>query len=174
MLRQVNWFLGGVMQSASRGLRRLFKAVRGGGRAELKPGTPAPEFSLTAADGRTVRLADYRGKNAVLLVFYPGDHTPICTRQLCEVRDQTSLLADKGIVAFGVNPAPSAMHESFRTAYGLPFPLLTDDKLTVAASYHARLGVLVRRTVVLIDRDGCIAFFEHGNPPLEEVIASLK
>jgi peroxiredoxin Q/BCP len=173
MLRHINWVLGGVLQRTSRGTRRLLKPMLGTRRAPLARGMVAPEFSLASSDGGQVRLADFRGKNAVLLVFYPGDHTPICTRQLCEVRDLGSRLAERGIVAFGVNPAPASMHESFRSAYQLPFPLLIDDRLEVAGRYHARLGVLTRRTVVLIDPQGRIAFFEHGNPPLDEVIASL-
>lgn len=173
ILRGINWIVGGVLQAISRGGRRFSRTLFGASRAPLGRGEMAPDFSLPAADGEIVRLADFRGKSAVLLVFYPGDHTPICTRQLCEIRDHTSLLKAKNIVAFGINPAPASMHRSFVTAYGLPFPLLVDDKLEVATLYRARFGVIVRRSVILIDDQGRIAFFEHGNPPLEEVVASL-
>src|SRR5262245_17526044 len=143
MLRNINWIVGGLMQRTSRGVRRMLRALRGAGRTPLSRGAPAPDFALLDADGNTVRLADFRGKSAVLLVFYPGDHTPVCTRQLCEVRDWSAPLKEKGIVAFGVNPAPTSMHESFRRTYSLPFPLLTDEKLEAAGRYHARLGLLV-------------------------------
>lgn len=167
--RTWNWAIGGLLQRLSRFARRMQPPAR----RSPRTGELAPDFALETESGERVQLSELVREHAVLLVFYPGDHTPVCTRQLCEVRDSAALLAAKGVIAFGVNPAPARMHASFRSDYQLPFPLLVDAKFEAAHAYGARLGVIVRRTVVLIDRARVIRFLEHGNPPLDEVLASL-
>src|SRR5579883_3627780 len=89
----------------------------------LPVGAPAPDFSLPDAEGHLVRLSDLRGRN-VVLVFYPGDDTPGCTRQLCQFRDSWEAARARGVEVFGVNPQSAAKHARFRGKFQFPFPLL--------------------------------------------------
>lgn len=144
-------------------------------RAELIPiGTPAPDFSATLSDGTQFSLAAQRGKR-VLLVFYPGDDTPVCTGQLCALRDRWQELQSQDILVYGVNPASREKHARFAARYNFPFPLLVDEGSHIAALYGCRmlLGLMVRRTVYGIDRRGHIFFARRGNPSPQEILAAL-
>jgi peroxiredoxin Q/BCP len=134
----------------------------------LPPGTKAPDFSLPDEAGRTVRLSQLKGRN-VVLVFYPGDDTPGCTKQLCEFRDDWKEARSRRVEVFGVNPQGAPSHEKFRRKYKLPFPLLVDHGQKVAALYRAN-GLIVKRTVYLIGPDGVIRFARRGKPVPEEVL----
>lgn len=136
----------------------------------LPPGTPAPDFSLPDDHGRTVALASLKGKN-VVLVFYPGDDTPGCTKQLCEFRDGWDAAKMRCVQVFGVNPQGAPSHERFREKYHLPFPLLVDRGQQVAKLYQAN-GLFVKRTVYLIGPDGIIHFARRGMPKPSEVLAA--
>lgn len=136
----------------------------------LPVGSPAPEFSLTDDAGQTVTLSALRGKN-VVLVFYPGDDTPTCRKQLCEFRDRWEKAAARNVVVFGVNPQNISSHQRFRAKYRLPFPLLVDKGQRVGALYHAN-GWIVKRTVYLIGPDGIIRYARRGKPAPEEVLAA--
>ncbi len=135
----------------------------------LSVGVKAPDFSLPDELGHVVTLSKLRGKR-VVLVFYPGDDTPGCTKQLCEFRDAWSNVKSAGVEVFGVNPQSAAKHEKFKTKYKFPFPLLVDSGQKVAALYNAS-GLIVRRTVYGIDREGVIRFSRRGKPVPAEVIA---
>jgi peroxiredoxin Q/BCP len=134
----------------------------------LPVGSTAPDFSLPDQDGNTVRLADYRGKY-VVLVFYPSDHTPVCTKQLCEFRDVWHTASRPDVAIFGVNPRSPQSHASFRDKLGLPFPLLVDADRTISGLYKAN-GLWTRRTVYVIGPDGFIRYAKRGKPPAEEVL----
>jgi peroxiredoxin Q/BCP len=136
----------------------------------LAVGDPAPDFSLPDQAGNIVSLRELRGHN-VVLIFYPGDDTTVCRRQLCEFRDQWFAAASKNTVIFGVNPQSAASHEKFRVKSKLPFPLLIDRGQKMGELYHTR-GLLVKRTVYLIAPDGVIRFARRGTPDPEEVLAS--
>ncbi len=136
----------------------------------LAVGTPAPDFVLSDDLGNTVSLSSLRGNN-VVLVFYPGDDTPGCTRQLCEFRDRWEAAKAKGIQVFGVNPQSARKHASFREKFQFPFPLLVDQGRAVAKLYHAN-GLIVKRTVYLIGPDGVIRFAQRGMPRPLEVLAA--
>ncbi|HTX34478.1 MAG TPA: peroxiredoxin [Bryobacteraceae bacterium] len=135
----------------------------------LPVGSPAPEFSLPDDSGHTVSLASLRGKS-VVLVFYPGDDTPGCTRQLCQFRDDWSEAVARGMEIFGVNPQGTASHVKFRRKFNFPFPLLVDAGQKVAALYHAN-GLIVKRTVYRIGPDGVIQFARRGMPSPKEVLS---
>jgi peroxiredoxin Q/BCP len=135
----------------------------------LPVGSPAPDFSLPDDAGRTVTLSALRGKS-VVLVFYPGDDTPGCTKQLCEFRDEWQAAKAGGVKVFGVNPQSTESHLKFRGKFHLPFPLLVDRGRKVAALYHAN-GLIVKRTVYLIGPDGVIRFARRGKPAPAEVLA---
>jgi peroxiredoxin Q/BCP len=111
-----------------------------------------------------------RGRQ-VALIFYPGDDTPGCAKQLCQFRDSWEAARARGIEVFGVNPQGASSHGRFREKYHLPFPLLVDEGRKVAALYHAG-GPIVRRTVYLIGPDGSIRFARRGMPSPGEVMGA--
>lgn len=141
-------------------------------RKPLPAGAAAPDFTLPDQDGQAVTLSALRGGN-VVLVFYPGDETPVCRRQLCEFRDRWALVRERGVAVLGINPQSAASHAGFRAHHALPFPLLVDKGQTVALSYNAA-GLFVRRTVYLVGRDGRIRYSRRGKPPVEEVLAAAE
>jgi peroxiredoxin Q/BCP len=143
----------------------------------MKIGDPAPEFTLRAADGHAVHLADYRGKSNVVLIFYPKDQTPGCTKQLCTARDDAQVYAQAGAAVFGINGDDAESHGRFIAKHGLTMPLLVDEGLVVAKAYDAVIGIgplkIVNRTVVGINRAGEIAFYQRGTPETSAILAAL-
>ena len=136
----------------------------------LKIQDPAPDFALPDETGRTVELAGLRGKD-VVLVFYPGDSTPGCTKQLCQFRDEWGEARARGAEVFGVNPQGAESHGKFRRKYGFPFPLLVDKGQKVAAKYNCA-GIIIKRTVYRIGLDGVIRFARRGMPDPRTVLES--
>jgi thioredoxin-dependent peroxiredoxin len=98
-------------------------------------GKPAPDFALADADANTVRLSDACKKGPVLLVFYPGDFTMVCTKQLCNYRDKLSDFSEFGVQIIGISHNPSKDHKKFGEKYAFPFPLLTDPGREVAKRF---------------------------------------
>jgi peroxiredoxin Q/BCP len=139
----------------------------------IHPGEPAPAFEATDSNGQRVRLADLAG-HPVVLIFYPGDDTPVCTAQLCALRDDWSQLTQRGVRVYGVNPASLQRHQRFAGKYNLPFPLLADARGEIARAYGCRaLFGLIRRTVYIIGPDGRVVYSVRGNPPVREILAAL-
>ncbi len=137
-------------------------------------GGEAPDFSLKSDTGKTVRLADFRGKENVVLVFYPGDMTKGCTTQLCAIRDDWSDFRKANVAAFGVNPADAKSHREFVEKYNFPFPILVDSGMKVAAQYGCGGGAYVTRTVYAIDKRGIIVFAQRGMPSTGEVLKAFQ
>lgn len=135
-------------------------------------GADAPDFTLRDQDGNAVKLTALRGRN-VILVFYPADETTLCTRQLCEFRDQWASAQAKDALVFGVNPADQRKHAAFRANHRFPFPLLADPGQRVGASYRTK-GLIVKRTVYLIGKSGKIRYAKRGKPMPEEVLAAAE
>jgi peroxiredoxin Q/BCP len=136
----------------------------------LEVGSEAPVFEAQTTDGTRVSLPDFRGKSAVLLMFYPEDDTPGCTRQMCTARDESADYAAAGITRFGVNPGSLDSHRDFISKYQLDFPLIVDTNAEIASAY----GVLreeggVGRATYLIDRDGRIAYAAPGAHGVAEI-----
>lgn len=146
--------------------------------ASINVGDKAPDFALTDQTGKTIRLSDFRGKQPVVLIFYPGDQTPGCTKQLCSARDDTSLYQAAGVAVFGVNQGSAASHQRFIAKHDLTTPLLVDNGLQTAANYNAVMGFgllrIINRTVVGIDANGRIAFYKRGMPGTQEILSALK
>lgn len=109
----------------------------------------------------------------MVLVWYPGDDTRVCTQQLCEFRDAWDQASSRDTVVFGVNGQSAASHESFRAKFSLPFPLLVDPGQKVGEIYHTR-GLIAKRTVYLIGKSGLILFARRGKPTPEEVLAAAE
>lgn len=102
----------------------------------LKAGDKAPAFKLKDQGGKTVSLADYKGKK-LLLYFYPKADTSGCTKQACSIRDAEPDLSQAGIAAVGISPDKPDKQKKFDDKYGLGFPLLSDEDNAVAKKYSA-------------------------------------
>ena len=122
-------------------------------------GSAAPDFDLLDGDGRTWRLSDHLG-NVVVLLFYPGDETPICTRQMCSVRDRWEDYSATGAEVVGISTNSVASHKSFAEHHELPLRLLADTDRKVADMYGAQSLIpgKVARSVFVINRDGKITY----------------
>lgn len=139
---------------------------------------PAPEFSLLDQEGNRVTLKEYRGKNPVVLIFYPGDDTPGCTTQLCAIRDDWVEFQKYGVKVFGINHADAESHTKFWRHHGLKTPLLIDEGKRVSKLYGATKkffkAEIINRTVVVIDSQGIIRYLVRGLPPNSEILASMN
>jgi peroxiredoxin Q/BCP len=118
-------------------------------------GEPAPDFELSGTEG-PFRLSEHRGERVVLL-FYPGDNTPVCTKQFCSYRDRAEDFASLNATVVGISSQDLGSHEEFIAKYSLNVPLLADVDKQVARAYDAfsaRLGV--KRAVIVIDEHGVV------------------
>ncbi len=135
----------------------------------LSVGDKAPGFTLPAADGSTVSLADYAGRK-VIVYFYPAAATPGCTKQACDFRDSLSELGDAGIDVVGISPDKPAKLASFVEKEGLTFPLLSDPDKEVLTAWGAfgekkmygKTVTGVIRSTFLVDEDGRIALAQYN------------
>ncbi|MBC3841256.1 peroxiredoxin [Streptacidiphilus sp. 4-A2] len=125
-------------------------------------GSPAPDFTLPSiqlTDGEAVRsdrtLSAERG-HPVVLAFYPGDDTTVCTKQLCSYSSGLEAFTDLGATVWGVSTQGLDSHESFARKYGLRMPLLADTGREAVAAYGIGLGGLVRRSVFIVDAEGVL------------------
>ncbi|HEV7858022.1 MAG TPA: peroxiredoxin family protein [Pyrinomonadaceae bacterium] len=120
-------------------------------------GAPAPDFTLMDGEGQPWRLSDQRGE-VVVLLFYPGDETPICTRQMCSVRDRWDDYAATGALVVGISTDSVESHKNFAEHHGLPMRLLADTGGEVSKAYGARslLPGRTARSVFVIDADGIL------------------
>jgi len=120
-------------------------------------GTKAPNFALPDGNGAEWRLSEHRGK-VVVLLFYPGDETPICTRQMCSVRDRWDDYVATGAEVVGLSTNTVDSHREFAAHHKLPLRLLADVGGKVAAAYGARSLIpgKVARSVFVIDRNGVV------------------
>jgi peroxiredoxin Q/BCP len=123
--------------------------------AKLSVGDAAPDFELPGTGARTYRLADYRGRKLVL-AFYPGDFTAVCTRQFCSYRDQGERLDGIGAEVLGISPQSVDSHERFVAEKSLNVPLLADEDREVARAYGVLAGPLVRRAIFVVDEHGVV------------------
>ncbi len=129
----------------------------------LRIGDPAPDFELKSSDGRAVRLAELRGKKNVVLYFYPGDFTPVCTRETCGFRDQYESLRKLDTEVIGVSVDSDESHQKFAQEHEVPFALVSDAERKLAGQYGASEGLLAnlrgvaKRVTYVIDKQGKIA-----------------
>jgi peroxiredoxin len=149
----------------------------------IAEGTKAPDFTLPDSEGNNVSLADYTGKK-VLLVFYPGDDTPVCTTQLCSYRDNFSQFTSRGVNILGISTNSVESHKSFSSRHELPFPILSDTEHSVSKLYEAMsfLG-MSQRAYVYIDESGVVQlsfsemlplFYKTTQDLLEQIDAKQK
>jgi peroxiredoxin Q/BCP len=142
-------------------------------------GDPAPTFCLEGTGGHSYDLAAYRGE-PVVLVFYPADHSPICTQQLRSYSEDLGPLEALGARVLCLSPQDVATHEEFVAANDLRLPLLADTGKVVGAAYNI-LGPLgfYRRSVFVVDADGIIRFVRRSLTsmtfmPAEQLIEAVR
>ncbi len=129
----------------------------------LKPKDKAPDFTATDQDGKVHSLKDYKGQK-VVLYFYPKDNTETCTKEACNLRDNYTVLKQKGIVILGVSADNEKSHKKFEKKYSLPFTLLADPDKKIINDYGVwaekffmgRYYMGILRTTFLINEKGKI------------------
>ena len=143
-------------------------------------GTPAPNFELRDGEGQSWKLSEQRGK-VVVLLFYPGDETPVCTRQMCSVRDRWEDYATTGAEVVGLSTDSVESHKKFADNHQLPLRLLSDVGGQVASIYGARSLIpgKVARSVFVIDPKGVIRYRDVRplglfRPKDDETIKAIK
>jgi peroxiredoxin Q/BCP len=120
-------------------------------------GDPAPDFELPGTDGH-FRLSDHRGQRVVLL-FYPGDNTAVCTKQFCSYRDNAEEFGALDATVVGISSQSVDSHESFSAEHGLNVPLLADEGGEVAKAYGAHAPVVgTKRAVIVVDGEGFVRY----------------
>lgn len=137
--------------------------------ARLTAGDKAPEFALPDADGKTVKLSDYRGRK-VIVYFYPAASTPGCTKQACDFRDSLAELNEAGLDVIGISPDKPEKLVKFRDAEGLTFPLLSDPDKEVLSAWGAfgekkMYGKTVQgviRSTFVVDEQGNIEVAQYN------------
>jgi thioredoxin-dependent peroxiredoxin len=142
--------------------------------AKIDVGDAAPDFELPGTGGKTYRLSDYRGRN-VVLAFYPGDETKVCTAQFCSYRDKGDRIDQLDADVLGISPQSVGSHEHWAQEQSLNVPLLADEELAVAKSYgvtgwvgpFAKLaglkepapgGRYVMRAIFVVDGEGIVRY----------------
>ena len=147
---------------------------------KLNLNEPAPDFTLNDGNGDAWRLSDQRGK-VVVLLFYPGDETPVCTAQMCSVRDRWEDYVATGAEVVGISSDSIESHKKFSEHHRLPLRLLSDSERAVAKQYGA-LSLIpgrVARSVFVIDANGILRYSDVRpiglfKPKDDATIAAIK
>jgi peroxiredoxin Q/BCP len=125
----------------------------------IQVGERAPEFSGVTGEGKPLALSDFRGKQPIVLYFYPKDNTRVCTKEACGFRDHAGEIAAAGGAVIGVSMDSPEAHQRFSASHGLGFPLVSDHDAKICQAYGvARLGGWLppKRVTFVIDRDGIV------------------
>ena len=146
----------------------------------MKIGDKAPDFTLKDLDGEKWSLHEHLGKPVVLL-FYPGDNTPVCTKQLCSVRDNWSQYQATGAEVVGISTDSVTSHKSFADKYSLTLRLLSDERGEVVEKYGVKSWLPGRsaRAVVVIDKDGFVRYHKVQSlslfrPKDDEILEAIR
>ena len=145
----------------------------------LSVGDHAPDFTLPGTGDAEYSLSDFSGR-PVVLVFYPGDDTPVCTRQLNSYNDGLESFTDLDAQVIGISAQDVSSHDAFASKHGFEFPLLADTDKKVAALYGT-LGPIgfPRRSVFILDSDGVVRYAHRAIAgltfrPVKELVAELE
>jgi len=145
----------------------------------ISVGDLAPDFTLPATGGKSVTLSSFRGQ-PVVLVFYPGDDTPVCTKQLNSYNNELSAFEGVGAQVLAVSAQDITSHEQFSSKHGFAFPLLADTDKAVASLYGT-VGPLgfSRRSVFVINAAGAITYAHRAIAgityrPVDELVAAVE
>jgi thioredoxin-dependent peroxiredoxin len=142
-------------------------------------GDTAPDFTLPGTGDRSYSLSEYRGQ-PVVLVFYPGDNTPVCTKQLTSYTADIGEFEGVNAQVLAISPQSVESHEGFATKHGFKFPLLADTDKRVAALYGT-LGPLgfPRRSVFVVDPNGVVRYAHRAIAgltyrPTDELVRAVE
>lgn len=145
----------------------------------LGVGDQAPDFTLSGTGGRDYSLTEFRG-HPVVLVFYPGDDTPVCTKQLNSYNDDLEQFSEMNAQVLGISAQDVSSHDAFSGKHGFDFPLLADTDKAVAGLYGT-LGPIgfPRRSVFIVDGDGVVRYAHRAIAgltfrPVKELIGELE
>jgi peroxiredoxin len=142
----------------------------------IAAGEPAPDFQLRDQDGEDVSLSDFSGRR-LMLVFYPGDFSPICSDQLSVYQEVKPQLAERGVELVGISVDSFFAHKAFQAQLGIDTTLLSDfePKGEVARAYGSYLDGpgFANRTLVLVDESGVVAWTYESPSPGEFPAADL-
>lgn len=141
----------------------------------------APDFVLQDGENKEWRLSDFKGSKPVVLLFYPADNTPVCTKQLCSVRNRWQEYAETGAEVVGISTDSVDSHKEFRDKYNLPLKLLADTGGRVSKAYGVRSWIPGKsaRAVFVIDKNGTIKYkkveaLSIFRPKDDEVIVAIR
>lgn len=146
------------------------------GQTPLKIGDSAPQFESKDQDGKTWKLSDFKGKQAVLIYFYPKDNTPGCTKEACGLRDNIEELKSNKVQILGVSFDSAESHKKFISKFNLNFPLLVDTDGKLADAFGARKEAgkkSARRVSFLINKEGKIAHITDS-PSAEKHLTEMR
>lgn len=145
----------------------------------VKVGDVAPPFKAAGTGDRMYGLDDYRGQ-PVVLVFYPGDATPVCTAQLNSYNEGLGSLNELNAQVLAISPQDVESHEAFSANHGFEFPLLYDESKNIAEAYDV-IGPLgfYRRSVFVVDAEGVLRYVNRGMaglsyPSIDDIAAAVK
>ena len=142
-------------------------------------GDKAPDFTLPGTGGTSYSLSQFAGRT-IVLVFYPGDDTPVCTKQLNCYNNELAQFTDIGAQVLAVSAQDMASHEKFAAKHGFQVPLLSDTDKSVAGLYGT-LGPLgfPRRSVFVIDSQGIVRYAHRAIAgltfrPVDELVRAIR
>ncbi len=145
----------------------------------MKVGENAPDFTLKDGNGNDWKLSEQKGKTVVLL-FYPGDDTPVCTKQMCSVRDNWADYQATGATVIGISTDSAASHKGFAEKHDLPLTLLADETGKVVEKYAVKSWLPNRsaRSVVVIDKTGAVRYHKTEavslfRPKDDDILAAI-
>lgn len=146
---------------------------------KLEVGDIAPDFTAYLPDGNYFNLyTELQAGSPILLVFYPGDDTPGCTKQLCGIRDVWSDFQNHNVRVFGINHANADSHNQFKNKYNFPFDIIVDENKEIANKYGAQKMffkyLVIKRGVFLINTDKKIVYRFWGQQDNQKVLDVAK
>ena len=138
----------------------------------LEVGSVAPDFTLRDQHGKKFALSDFRGNGSVILIFYPKDRSYFCSTQLRAFSEVLTDLTKLNVHVAGINPSSQFSHKEFCDTLHSDLPILSDFNKKVCRAYRCLMlgGLLVNRTVYVIDRQGRVAYAQRGRPTLQDVV----
>jgi peroxiredoxin Q/BCP len=146
----------------------------------VKVGDKAPQFEATTSDGQQISLADFQGKQAVVIFFYPKDNTSLCTQQACSFRDAYEDFVKLGAVVIGISSDSDESHRSFATTHRLPYLLIADPAGSLRRLFGVpnALFVIPGRVTYVIDREGIVRMIFNssfvGSGHVDEALKALR
>ncbi len=137
-------------------------------------GEKAPDFTLPSTKGE-ITLSKQWKRGPVLLVFYPGDDTAVCTKQLCNYRDNLDVFSDLDVNVIAINPQSLDSHGSFADKYDLPFPIVSDESGEICRAYGAMsfLG-MAKRALVVVGKDGTVKWSQSNLPIFHQTASDIR